>query len=173
MAAEIYSVFDVAKWFIAKGAADEATICNNIHKKIQKLCYYAQAWSYVLNDQPMIDTEFEAWVHGPVNRELWSRLREYNYQEIDVKDIDIRAKEITDKAVLDVLEQVWETYGEYTGYELERLAKSEPPWSETRGSISCWEPCNKIIDPELMKSYYPTLLVEDNDDNENKCRSIS
>ena len=128
MATEIYSVFDIANWFISKGA--------NIHKKVQKLCYYAQAWNIVLNGTPMIDSGFEAWVHGPVNRQLWNSLKGYGYSSIEPNVFNGTAKDITDENVLNVLEQVWATYGEYSGFELERLSHSEPPWLKAREGYS-------------------------------------
>lgn len=153
MSTEIYSVFDVANWFMKKGA--------NIHKKIQKLCYYAQAWSYVFNNAPMIDSGFEAWVHGPVNRPLWDELKKYGYFDIDLDVLSQKAKEITDVNVLNVLEQVWATYGEYSGFELERLSHTELPWLKAREGYGDTEPSTIKIDPMLMKSYYASLLAGD------------
>lgn len=153
MSTEIYSVYDVANWFMKKGA--------NIHKKIQKLCYYAQAWSYVFNNAPMIDSDFEAWVHGPVNRQLWNKLKEYGYFDINRDVLEEIAKDITDINVLNVLEQVWATYGEYSGFELERLTHTELPWLKAREGYSDTEPSTIKIDPMLMKSYYSSLLAGD------------
>ena len=39
--------------------------------KLQKLCYYAQAWSLVWDDTPLFDEEFYAWTNGPVCKELF------------------------------------------------------------------------------------------------------
>lgn len=153
MTAQMYSVFDVANWFMRKGAL--------VHKKIQKLCYYAQAWSYVFNNEPMIDSDFEAWVHGPVNRQLWNELKKYGYFDIEPDVLSQKAKAITDIKVLNVLEQVWATYGEYTGFELERLSHSEPPWLKAREGYKDTEPSAVKIDPVLMKSYYSSLLAGD------------
>lgn len=133
----------------------------NIHKKIQKLCYYAQAWSYVFNNAPMIDSDFESWVHGPVNRQLWYSLKGYGYSDIVQNALSSMAKEITDENVLDVLEQVWATYGEYSGFDLERLSHIEPPWIKAREGYGDTEPSSIKIDPELMKSYYSSLLIKE------------
>lgn len=42
---------------------------------LQKLCYYSQICSLVYYREPLVDTEFEAWKNGPVNRELPEALR--------------------------------------------------------------------------------------------------
>lgn len=39
--------------------------------KLQKLCYYSQAWSLAWTESPLFDEEFEAWKNGPVCRELF------------------------------------------------------------------------------------------------------
>ena len=42
---------------------------------LQKLCYYSQVCSLVYYHEPLIETTFEAWKNGPVNRELHETLR--------------------------------------------------------------------------------------------------
>ena len=60
-------------------------------KKLQKILYYAYAWTLaLLNDDEehlnnrLFDSKFEAWVHGPVNREIYNRFNpaKYLYSEI-------------------------------------------------------------------------------------------
>lgn len=70
-----YSIFDVANWFLQK---EEMT-----PKKLQKLCYYAQAWSLALKDSAIMDgVQFEAWVHGPVNYELWQKCKGFGWNNV-------------------------------------------------------------------------------------------
>ena len=40
------------------------------HLKLQKLLYYCDAYSLAYFDNPLIEDDFEAWVHGPVCRRL-------------------------------------------------------------------------------------------------------
>ncbi len=37
------------------------------HLKLQKLLFYAQALHLAYFDEPIIEDDFEAWVHGPVS----------------------------------------------------------------------------------------------------------
>lgn len=63
------NVFDVAKYILeVKGTMSTM--------KLQKLCYYAQAWSLVWDDKPLFGEEFEAWANGPVCRELFLKTQE-------------------------------------------------------------------------------------------------
>ena len=58
------SVFDVAKYILQKSGSMSTW-------KLQKLCYYSQAWSLAWTEAPIFDEEFEAWANGPVCRELF------------------------------------------------------------------------------------------------------
>ena len=72
------TVFDVADWFLLKA--------NMSNKKIQKLCYYAEAWSLAKLDQPIANNcVFEAWVHGPVNKELWDTYGEFSADQLEAQ----------------------------------------------------------------------------------------
>ena len=52
--------------------------------KLQKLVFYADAWYMALNnDRELIPNQFEAWVHGPVVRELYNRFSDYKWRAID------------------------------------------------------------------------------------------
>lgn len=52
------SIFDIADTFLS--------IEPMTHKKLQKLCYYAQAWHCALENEPICSASFQAWIHGPV-----------------------------------------------------------------------------------------------------------
>ena len=52
------NVFDTAK-YILEQKGDMSTM------KLQKLCYYSQAWGLVWDDEPLFDEDFEAWANGP------------------------------------------------------------------------------------------------------------
>ena len=141
-----YSVFDIANWFLSKG---EMT-----HKKLQKLCYYAQAWCYALKDYRLENTDFQAWVHGPVSPALWERFKSFGYDPIRIKgNLNITI----DEDDIKLLEDVWDTYGDYSGNALEILTHKEMPWIEARKGYNPDERCTVVISPAIMKSYYQSI----------------
>ena len=144
-----YSIYDIANWFLLK--------TDMTHKKLQKLCYYAQAWCYAINDYRLIDTDFQAWVHGPVSPALWEKFKGFGYDTIrycgDGDKISIKPEDVS------LLERVWETYGDRTGNALEALSHKETPWIETRKGYAEDEKCTKVISPELMRDYYRSIYV--------------
>lgn len=144
----LYSIYDVANWFLQKQSMT--------HKKVQKLCYYAQAWYYALKDKRLIKSDFQAWVNGPVSPILYQRFKSYGYADIPQnQDLSCLIKE-EDTAFL---ERVWATYGDQSGNSLEILTHRELPWIEARCGYADNERCNVVISPETMKKFYQSIYI--------------
>lgn len=141
-----YSVFEVANWFLSKSSMT--------HKKLQKLCYYAQAWFYTLKGIVLEDTVYEAWIHGPVSPELYERFKSFEFNTICMKG---KYKTCILPEDQELLESVWETYGDHTGNALEALSHSEAPWIEARKGCSSGERCSNCISLDSMKEYYQSI----------------
>ena len=123
-------------------------------KKLQKLCYYAQAWCYALKGYRLEDTDFQAWIHGPVSPALWERFKSFGYDPIRIKGrVNINLQEEDRR----LLEDVWDTYGENTGNALEALTHRELPWLEARKGYEPDERCTVVISPNTMASYYKSI----------------
>ena len=55
--------------------------------KLQKMMYYTQAYHLTGYDVPFFEGKFEAWVHGPVLRSLYSDYHDVKWHPI-IKDIN-------------------------------------------------------------------------------------
>ena len=143
-----YSIFEVANWFLLKETMT--------HKKLQKLCYYAQAWCYALKDFRLTDATFEAWIHGPVSPVLYGKFKAFGYHSIKLAGDYIPRIASEDE---ELLESVWQTYGDHTGNALEALSHSEPPWIEARIGYEPNERCNVPISVDTMKKYYASIYL--------------
>lgn len=135
-------VEDIANFFLTKEG-----ITN---KKLQKLCYYAQAWYYALYNQELFTEKIEAWVHGPVIPELYNKYANMGYNEIK-KNNQIPEMDDNTKKFLD---QIWNIYGELDGDQLEALTHREDPWINARHGLDPKTPSNNIISLEDMGRYY-------------------
>ena len=138
-----YSVFDVANWFLCREAMTQ--------KKLQKLCYYAQAWYYALKNQRLMNTEFQAWVQGPVLPVLYEWFKPFGVAKIKLKGTPKMPFSVEDTAFLN---RVWETYGDKTGNALEALSHHELPWQEARRGYGGGERCTVAISPTAMRNFY-------------------
>lgn len=146
----MYDIFDIAYWFLKKEPMPQ--------KKLQKLCYYSQAWFKAIFDKQLISGSFEAWVHGPVNRKLWESTTQFSYSNID--NPPFPGRELPVK-ICDFLNDVYYTYGEFDGDSLERQTHKEDPWIKTRGGIGALEPCRKAISVQSMGEYYRKIAQID------------
>lgn len=147
-----YSILDVANWFLSKESMTP--------KKLQKLTYYAQAWSNALSNRDLInDTVFEAWAHGPVSPVLFNKYRDYKWNYIPKVD----TPPVFDVDSLDLLESVWITYGDRSANELEALTHTENPWrlARQRAGASEGDRCQENITALDMKNYYSSIYIGD------------
>lgn len=139
-------VFTMAKAFLL--------IESMSHKKLQKLCYYAKAWYLALYDSNIISDNFEAWVHGAVNPDLYNEYKRYGFSNIPSI---CNANDIPEEFI-SFAEEIYNSYGHLDGDQLEAINHKEMPWIKARGNCKSWEHCRNIISEEDMKIYYRGMM---------------
>ena len=209
----MHSALDVANYFLCRIDREAGDTISLL--KLQKLVYYAQAWSLVMKDQPLFYQDIEAWSSGPVVRDVWNQYEDYqqvilkppssqyvnesfsklyqfyvNQCKSDPEDLirslyredylnqfssiknivlryksrDIPAPDEFDNSFtedeIEVLEEVWDTYGELSAKYLQDLVQSEEPWRNARKGLEAAQDSTNLISHEDMKSYYVNFLVE-------------
>jgi uncharacterized phage-associated protein len=144
------SIEDIADWFLMKEPVT--------HKKLQKLCYYAIAWSWALMDKSIVSNdEFQAWVHGPVSPVLWKKYTGNGWNIIPKPESTMEMP----SDVQELLESVWITYGAKSGNELEALSHAELPWRKARQGASNNAQLTTSIDTGVMKAFYNSIKSTD------------
>ena len=120
---------------------------------LQKLLYYAQGMNKAFNGEYLFENDCEAWVHGPVYKNIYSKYKNYGYNLIgeDLKkyeDIDLNEfeKEVLDSIVLN--------FGCYSGKILEKMTHNELPWRLTRKGLKDYESSDRIIEKKLISEYF-------------------
>ena len=142
------NIFDTAKYILQQHGSMSPM-------KLQKLCYYSQAWSLVWNDAPLFDEDFQAWVTGSVCPELFFKLflKMKNKSSINVNDITGEEGNLTDNQK-DTIGKVLEHYGSHTAQWLSQLTQMEEPWKIARKGVPSGVGCDSIITKERMAIYY-------------------
>ena len=78
------NVFDTANYIMINYADMPETYGNLSAMKLQKLVYYAQAWSLAWDNEILFDDPISAWIYGPVVKELFEISRgHYHPQDIE------------------------------------------------------------------------------------------
>lgn len=140
------NVFDVAKYILDTQGKMSTW-------KLQKLCYYCQAWAIAWTEQPLFHEDFQAWSNGPVCPELFNIHRGmYSISSLDVGDSSLLSED--EKNTIDT---VLANYGDMQPYDLRELSHQEPPWKNARGNLPDGEPCKNVITKDSMGEYYGSL----------------
>lgn len=142
------NVFDVAK-YILKNKGPISTW------KLQKLCYYSQAWSLAWTEKALFDQDFEAWKNGPVCPLLFNAHQgryKISYDDLKFGNPD----DLTDDQK-DTIKRVVDEYGNMEPYELREMTHNEDPWKSARGNCPENAYCHNVISKESMGQYYGSL----------------
>lgn len=141
------NVFDVARYILeTKGRMSTM--------KLQKLCYYAQAWSLVWDDEPLFDEEFRAWANGPVCHELFYKTQGQFSVTAEEEPGNANVLSAEQK---DTIDSVLDYYASHDAQWLSRLTHLEDPWNEARIGIPAGVGCDRVISKESMAKYYGSL----------------
>lgn len=143
------SVLSVAKTFL--------NFAPMSPKKLQKLCYYAYSWYLTLEGRRLFENRFEAWIHGPVDPELYNTYKSYGWSEIE-REKYIPEEVASNYEVFEIIEEVYNSYGELDGNQLEYLTHREDPWLVARGNLKTYESSNNRILDEVIVDYYSKEL---------------
>lgn len=141
------NVFDTARYILERSGSMSTM-------KLQKLCYYSQAWALVWDDSPLFQEEFQAWANGPVCPELFFKTKgSYSVNASDetggIGDLSEEQK--------DTINRVLDYYGKHDAQWLSQLTHMEEPWIKAREGVPSGAGCNQIITKESMALYYGGL----------------
>lgn len=149
---------DVCDYIVVKLTEDRSGL--NV-LKLHKLLYYVQAWSLAFDTGRQFDGEFQAWVHGPVSRNIYDRFvsNKGMYSQVSMQDVregfDPLSIPDDDRAHIDA---VLEVYGGLTGDQLEEMTHREDPWIQARSGVPAASRSENIIKDDWMKEYYAKRL---------------
>ena len=104
-------------------------------KQVQKILYYAYSIYLIkYNDEydensmnKLFDDKIEAWEHGPVIRSVYEQLRPYGYSYDRIRLIG--NNHLSDTKIENFINKILMVYGQYSGYELEKMTHNEAPWN--------------------------------------------
>jgi uncharacterized phage-associated protein len=139
-------VQDVANYILSKKGELPAM-------KLQKLVYYAQAWSLVWDDAPLFPEVIEAWANGPVTPDLYNQHKGL----FSVSSIASGNPKKLTSTQQETIDKVLEFYGDKTSQWLSDLTHQEDPWVNTRKGLAAGQRGDQEITPAAMAEYYSSL----------------
>ena len=127
---------------------------------LQKLLYYVQGFYYAFMNQFIFEENCEAWVHGPVFRDIYFKYREYRFDPISICDTtDDLNLAVSEKAIID---SVIKNLSCYSGKILEVFTHAETPWLSARGDLPASASTDRKIDKKLIGDYFTAVKEKNN-----------
>lgn len=146
---------DVADYLILKMA--EAGTLPSVHR-LNKLLYYVQGWNLAVHGAPMFNEKFQAWVHGPIHRGLFNRLTGRDrclYTLLEVADVRPGFSfDVLSEQERRLVDEVLESYGMYSGTDLQDMSRSEPAWIKARGDLPRAASSESELDEAVMADFF-------------------
>ena len=142
------TAFDVAAYILRKKGQMTAM-------KLQKLLYYAQAWSLVWDEQPLFDNTIQAWANGPVVPAVYNAHRGQYF--VSLADFPTGKPESLASAQRATIDAILDYYGDRSAQWLIELTHAEEPWKQARRGIAPGERGDHVISHAAMAEYYSSL----------------
>lgn len=126
--------------------------------KLQKLVYIAHGWNLVINHEPLVKTQPEAWDNGPVFRSIWNSIRDYGTTltgKIRGWQTEIPVPNFT-AAEGALLDAVWKKYGHLSAQRLSDMTHQPgTPWTEAY----FWGGRNTPIENDAIEAHYREIAL--------------
>lgn len=160
----------IANAFLAKAGNSPLT-----QMQLQKLVFFAHGWTLAETGFPLTSDDPEAWVYGPVYRDLYDHTKFFGSgpirRQITPDDDEATRFFLRDpsgrsayEADLDaeeasIIKRVWKKYGNVSGSRLSAMThRPDTPWSRT---FANGQGKNKTISDDLTESYFKKLKLVD------------
>ncbi len=133
------------------------------HLKLQKILFYVQALHLAYFDEAIIKDDFEAWLHGPVSRVVFDKIKDLSVLHSEIMFAPEQwpnetPQQILERTItsdqLDLVDEVIDSFGKLTSSQLENLTHSESPWIDAREGYGVGDKCEVVIPKEAMRIYY-------------------
>jgi len=137
------------------------------HMQVQKLVYLAHGWNLGAYGEPLIEDDVEAWEFGPVIRRLYDAMKCFGRGPVrrllrwgddtpfDFDDAEEAFEQLTPQEI-DVIDLVWQKYGNYPAFQLSALTHQEgTPWYRAFAKAR-----NSVIKDAEIRGHFEGLLAK-------------
>ena len=117
--------------------------CNISEMKMHKMMYFSQREALIVTDNPLFNSEFEAWRYGPVLTEVRSQYLSGLLFRNDYGTLSEDDKKL--------VSEVYERYSRFSAWDLSTLSHSELSWKQAREGLRPEEQCNNKMSLSAMR----------------------
>lgn len=155
MGNQMTTAIQLADWLVAYRVGAGVPIDP---MSLEKHLFYAQAFHLATKRRALFADDFQAWVKGPVIRDVWER---YNGQSQIVEPVD--DPPTLSRDIEEFITEVAAFCGPMQPMELSLATHAEKPWVQARQGFESWEACSVVIPRDEIRKFYASII----DDGEN------
>lgn len=141
------AAIDVARYFLSLVDEDSGDSISNL--KLQKLLYYAQGFHLAAFGDPLFPESVEAWAHGPVVPNVYHVCKQFGSGPVSLPG-ELVLEEFS-RAQIDLMNEVYSVYGQFSASALRNMTHEELPWKTTEQG--------EVISHDAMSRFFKTRLV--------------
>lgn len=147
----------VAKYILNLINEDYGETISNL--KLQKILYYIQGYFLAYFDKPLFEDKIVAWAYGPVVPSVYNEYKQYGNNSLPVHEITQEEYYLfinsLSKNELNLIQQVFETYIDYSAYNLVNMTHSETPWNS---ALIDGKATGNEIDNDIIKFFFKSKI---------------
>lgn len=121
--------------------------------KLQKLMYYANAWSLADRESRLFDDPIQAWKHGPVVACLYP----YHRGAVALSEWPLGDASQVDADTGKFIDGIVDTYGGLSGWALREMTHREKPWKDAWAGSKEGKILRVPLDDTVTAEYYRSL----------------
>ena len=178
MAHTHYNALAVANTFLELARYENSSITP---MKLQKLVYYAHAWSLVIFNEPLINETIRAWKYGPVIDSIYHDFKCFGSQPINILGtvydtesdrFSIPVVHKSDTQFYPLIKKVWQEYEKFSALELSTMThakgsawevtKQQHQNGSTRGFVLKNDLIKKCLEKKMQWGYNPFKIYDTN-----------
>ena len=146
-------IYNVALYIINKVKEIDAL-------SLQKILYYCELFSNKFLNKNILNINPEAWIYGPVYKDIYDSFSYYKYNKIDYNELLTNDKIDLDEKEKEYLDTIIKDFGYYSGSILREMTHLTDPWLNARQGLEPNEYSNRIIEEKDINKYADKIIDE-------------
>lgn len=129
---------------------------------LQKILYFAQCFSNKFMNKTLFVMPAEAWIHGPVYRDIYDCFSYYKNNAINYSELLSEHEFSLDTEEKEYLDSIIKYFGCYSARVLREMTHLTKPWQMAREGLKDDESSNRIIELKDVNFYVDEISKEYN-----------
>lgn len=126
---------------------------------LQKILYFINGFSKQILHNSLFDDTPEAWIYGPVYKEVYECFSYYKYSNINYEELLKDCILELSKEEKAYITKMTLLFGCYSGNILREMSHLTTPWIDARKGLEINEKSNRIIENESINNYFDSICT--------------